>query len=220
MTRTHLADLGVRTIGDLASLPRSVLQEALGNWGGILAERARGRVCNLPTGRGQEAQRSVSRETTFAQDTENPVRIRRQLSELVEAACRDLRRLGRSARTITLRLRHSDFVTRTRSRTVAPTMLDPDIFRMAEELLASLLGRRVRVRLLGIRFSNLVPSGSGFLDFDDRWQRWERTLDAVDQVATRHGEQAVRFGRSILPAEDFDLAVFLPPEPSRPVGEE
>ncbi len=192
----ELHALGVRRVGDLARLGEAWLAERFGWWGRVLARRAVGLEETDPDPHRILA-KSLSRDETFGTDSEDPEWILSRLSRLVEDACRELRESRRRARTVTLRLRYADFVTRQRSRTVPPTDLDTDVFACLEELFQAEYDRRVRVRLIGVRLTNLLAPGIQFLAFDPTEDDMRRVLSAADRVRERHGEGVIHFGRSL-----------------------
>jgi DNA polymerase-4 len=111
----RLSQLGISTIGQLASLSAATLEGLFGRHGGALGQRARG-VDPTPVGGGREA-KSVSREGTFAADVADPQHLRAVLRGFSESVASTLRRDGRRARTISLKLRLDDFTTISRSLT-------------------------------------------------------------------------------------------------------
>ena len=192
----QLAALGVRTIGDAAALDPRWLERRFGKAGLLLADRARG-VDAAPVGDGRPGARSISREVTFEEDVNDLEELRRTLRAHAERVGADLRRQGRRARTVTLKLRWSDFTTLTRSRTVAqPVQLTDELSGVGVALLDELLAReRMRpVRLIGLGASNLVEDAVQ-LGFDDDESLRAASVDrAIDTIRGRYGGGAVRRG--------------------------
>ncbi|MPZ74242.1 MAG: DNA polymerase IV, partial [Nitriliruptorales bacterium] len=124
---------------------------------------------------------------------------RRELLRLAERVARRLRRGRVAARTVVLKLRYANFQTITRSRTLAlPTDEATQLHRESAAMLDALRLERVRVRLIGLGTSNLVPADAsrqlGLLT-DDRWGVLER---AADTARDRFGNDAVTRG-ALLP---------------------
>ncbi len=192
----QLAGLGVRTIGDAAALDRRWLERRFGKAGLLLADRARG-VDAAPVGDGRRGARSISREVTFGEDVSDLEELRRTLRAHAERVGADLRRQGRRARTVTLKLRWSDFTTLTRSRTVAqPVQLTDELSGVGVALLDELLAReRLRpVRLIGLGATNLVEDAVQ-LGFGDDGTRQAAGVDrAIDAIRDRYGGDAVKRG--------------------------
>lgn len=156
--RKLLADMGIRTVGDLALLPVEALESVLGSWGRVLHEHARG----VDRRRLEErrAPKSVSRETTYETDTIDYGLVRSTLLLLSEKCCGALRKEGLAAGRIAVKLRHSDFNTYMKFRTLeTPTDQEQVVYRVALELFEKLLDRGVRIRLVGVALSELVTSG-------------------------------------------------------------
>lgn len=157
-TAAVLESLGVTTIGDLAALPESLLVAKFGNHGRELHYRAQGRHAgHVAEGRGSA--RSISRETTFAEDVGEADRLRAILRGQAERIATDLANTGRSARTVSLKLRFPPFETITRARSEGPVDLTDDIYATAVSLFDSAWaanGRRP-VRLIGVGVNGLQP---------------------------------------------------------------
>ncbi len=194
--RPWLRQLGVRTVGDLAGLGSRYLENTLGRVGRSLYLRALGGEDGgqLPL---SEGQKSISRESTFGSDTEDPQRIRRTLSVLCEDVCRQLRACGARTRVIGLKLRYSDFRTITRERRVYPTDLDQEIFRVVLGLWKQHDTRRIRIRLVGVKLANLESGACQGLLFDALGPRPRALQTAMDGLVGRYGTGIIRFGRSL-----------------------
>ena len=145
----QLRDRGVVTIGDLARVPPNLLRLSFGEVGEMLAHRARGDDTRVVTPR--EPVKSISRETTFDEDTSDTGLLESTLLRLTEDVCRRLRRQKFEARTITVKIRYSDFVTHTRSRTLRrPLDVDEVFFVEVLALFREARQRRYRIRLVGM----------------------------------------------------------------------
>ena len=192
----QLMALGVRTIGDAAALDPRWLERRFGKAGLLLADRARG-VDPAPVSDGGRGAKSISREVTFEEDVHDLDELRRVLRAHAERVGADLRRQSRRARTVTLKLRWSDFTTLTRSRTVAqPVQLTDELSGVGGALLDELLAReRLRpVRLIGLGATNLVEDAVQ-LGFDDDEARRAASVDhTIDAIRGRYGGEAVRRG--------------------------
>ncbi len=193
VTEEALQRIGIRTIGDLAQRPREELQRRFGEHGTHLHQLAHGRD-DRPVQHSGEA-KSVSSETTFAQDTSDAEVLHRVLLRLSEDVGRRLRKVGLRGRTVQLKLRFADFKTITRSRTLdAPTDSDAAIYAAARALLARAGARRRLVRLLGVGVSNFARAQQRTL-FDDEPSA---TVDeAVDELRERYGRDSIRRARLV-----------------------
>jgi len=190
VTGSELEAMGIRTIGQLAGVPAAHLRARFGQHGPDLLELARGlddRVVEPGA-----APKSMGAEETFGQDTRDVELLRATLREQSERVARELRAQSYAGRTVTLKLRFADFSTITRAHTGDPTQDGLGIFRAVDALFS-----RVRltqaVRLIGVSVSGLGPAGAGQLSLlEPDASRRDRLARAVDQLATRFGEKAIR----------------------------
>lgn len=147
--------------------------------------------------------KSMSREETFPEDIHDDDALETELVALATRVGADLRRAGRRARTITVKLRDADFRTRQASRTVPePLESDRAILTIARELLGRLRSeRRTGARLLGISLSHFDGRAGGQLAlFEEQAEVLETDRDralsrTVDDLRARFGPNAVRSGR-------------------------
>ena len=210
-----LLRLGVKTLGQVANMPAARLRSLFGGWGPALAERARG-IDPAPVASGRDRVKSVSREGTFARDIDDAAVLRGSLRGYAESVGAELRRLGRRARCITLKLRYSDFTTISRSRTLSqPTFSDEEIYRTGAALLEQALERDGRaVRLLGLGTSNLGDDVVQLGLFGERELPAEELLHSIDRLREKYGYRALQTGRTF-----FDPYVSSPDwEPDRHTG--
>jgi DNA polymerase-4 len=187
-----LESMGIRTIGQLAVIPRSYLESRFGKSAIGLGELARG-VDERPV-EPVAPPKSMGAEETFEHDHRDVERLQQTLRGQAERVARELRAEGFAGRTITLKLRFADFSTITRSHTDDPTQDGLTIYREASTLLAR-VALRQPVRLIGLSVSALHPAGEGQLPLlSPDTARRERLARALDRVVQRFGEA------SILPA--------------------
>ncbi len=178
-----LGRLGIRTIGDLARTPETILERLLGG------QNAR-HLSQLSHGVDEravvpyEAPKSVSHEETFEHDLDDEEDILRELLALSGRVAARLRVDGYRARTVVLKARLATFTTLTRSRTLSDaTDVGADLYRTVSELYRALPGQRRRIRLLGVQAGGLVPAGAEQLALmrAGRWGDLERTVDRIER---------------------------------------
>ena len=154
----RLREAGVETIGGLASLGDAELARLVpGKVGRLLRDRAQGvdpRPLELLSTR-----ISISQEETFEVDVADRSRLHGELRTMAERVAELLRADGRSARTVTTKLRYGDFSIRSRSTTLAAGTDDGDaIAVLACRLLdRALADRPGALRLIGVGVSTLEP---------------------------------------------------------------
>ena len=159
--QARLADMGIRSIGELARTPLPTLVEQFSErYARWLLESAHGRDDRPVVV--ESTPKSVSRETTFERDLH--VRHDRQmLGRVLDALCErvegDLTRKGLAGRTIGVKLRFADFRTVTRDLTLPRWVSDARSLREAAGLCLKRIPMERRVRLLGVRVSALSVPG-------------------------------------------------------------
>ena len=161
-SKLHAA--GIETLGQLASLQMAQLKPIFGAWSESVLRSARG---ESRTGLGRERPAfqefdtdggvigSISNERTFREDVKRPEIVASMLCALAERVCWRARKRGVKARTVTLKLRYSDFDTLTRSKTIPLTHDDREVHDVVQALYRTARQRTLRIRLLGVALSNL-----------------------------------------------------------------
>ncbi|MEP7370122.1 MAG: DNA polymerase IV [Dermatophilaceae bacterium] len=195
-TEKALQRLGLHTVADIAHTPLETLRRALGdNAGPALHALAWGRDTRsvVPTRR----ERSIGADETFSFDVDDPAYIHRQLLKLSDRTAARVRAAGLMGRTISIKVRFSDFTTITRSKTLRdPTDVSRDIYATARALFDGLGLQRARLRLVGVRMEGLMDSQDapiqGLLDAPEHG--WRDADRAVDRASARFGAGAVRPG--------------------------
>jgi DNA polymerase IV len=157
-TEERLRALGIETLGALAALDGEQLRSVLpGKVGRLLRDRARGVD---PRGLEPPAEAvSISTEETFPRDISDRERLHDELRRMAESVAAYLASSGRTARTVTTKVRYQDFSIRSRSTTLAAGT--DDAVRIGE-LACSLLDRALAdrpgaLRLVGVGVSNFEP---------------------------------------------------------------
>jgi DNA polymerase-4 len=198
-TQARLAELGLRTIGDLARWPAPDLEQRFGAWGADLARHARG-IDERPVETEREA-KSISKEITFARDVSERPALRRSLLEMCDQVAGSLRRQGLVARTVKLKLRWPPFETITRQTTLPEaTDQEAEIFRAAFALFEAAWGRGRPVRLIGVGVSGLQTPARQLGLFETASAPQERAgklAEAVDKIRAKYGWDAVRRASSL-----------------------
>jgi DNA polymerase-4 len=203
-TEESLKEMGIKTIGQVAGLPLEMIKNRFGSFGLMLYHYANGIDNRQIESPGQA--KSISRETTFAEDTSDRTFLQSMLHYLCERVGAELRQETKHARTITLKLRYSDFVTITRSfSTKGAVDADEVIFAGAVKLLERTLAtNRKPVRLIGVGVSNLVSYGKQLNMLDSNAQRLEHLDKAIDRIRSKYGFTAIQTGHTLLLKDIFD----------------
>ena len=193
-TAMLLLKMGVETVKVLSDIPLEMLQNLLGRNGSELWRRANG-IDESPVIPYHE-QKSISTENTFESDTIDFNFMYGQLNRMTEKIAFQLREQNKLTGCVTVKLRYSNFETFTRQMSIPYTNADHVLLRVARELFNGLYDRRLLVRLLGIRFTHLIPGNYQISIFDDT-QQSINLYQAIDSVKHRFGEEYVRRARGV-----------------------
>jgi len=193
-TAQRLESLGLRTVGDLAAVPRPALERAVG-------EATAAHLHELAWGRDprrvvpDEPDKSVGAEETFGADVDDHAVVHRELLRLAERTAGRLRAAGQVGRTVSIKVRFADFTTITRARTLpTPTDAGHEVYETARSLYDGLRLDRARIRLVGVRVEGVTPAGDEALQLElgAREHGWREADRAVDRASRRFGAGAVR----------------------------
>lgn len=198
-TAETLERLGLRTIEDIANLPRATLIRALGQANGAsLHELAWGR--DYRDVKPHDAEKSISAAETFARDLDNPAEILTEFLRLTERASARLRDKDLFTKTISIKVRFADFSTINRSKTLSlPINGTHEIYEVVKSLYEALKIDRARLRLVGVSLENLSSGAPEQLVLGARESGWRQADGAIDRARARFGAGSVRPARLIKP---------------------
>jgi DNA polymerase IV len=183
-TSYTLKSMGVFTIQGLAEIPIELMKRVFGQNGIIMSERANG-IDDNPVIPFTE-RKSVSEENTFEQDIIDIPRIESNLASMVENLCFILRKENRLTSCITVKLRYANFETCTQQSRIPHTSADHLILPKVLELFRRLYERRMRIRLIGVKFTNLVSGSQQINLFEDSLEM-VNLYQAIDRMKKRFG---------------------------------
>jgi DNA polymerase-4 len=187
-TAYKLIRRGVETIRTLSDIPIEMLGSLLGKNGIDLWRKANG-LDESPIIPYRE-QKSISSENTFETDTINLSFLHAQLVRITESIGFDLRRQDKLTGCVTVKIRYSNFDTVVRQKTIDHTNADHILLQTAQELFDKLYDRRLLIRLLGVRFTRLVPGNYQIKLYEDT-QEMIRLYQSIDSIKRRYGEQSL-----------------------------
>jgi DNA polymerase-4 len=157
-TEAYLKEIGIQTVGDLASVSLDRLTEAFSqSYGSYLYEASRGIDESALVTHWEP--KSISRETTFQRDVDNWQVIAKTLAELAKEVVINMKDEGYRGRTVTLKIRFNDFKTYTRAKTLSGHTDSEEWIRKAAFDCLGRLELKKRVRLIGVRISHLKKVG-------------------------------------------------------------
>lgn len=200
VAEAKLVAMNIRTLGQLVQTPLERLRPVFGAWTEGVKMRARGEGVS-EVGRQRPAFKdhdpegdiagSISNERTFEEDVRDPAVLEATLCGLVERVCWRARSRGVVARTVTLKLRYSDFQTLSCSQTMGVTASERHMLTVVRGLFEKARKRSARIRLLGVGLSNLELADQLPLFAENH------AIDRmVDGIRERFGYDAVRLAPS------------------------
>lgn len=187
-TEIKLRSMGFNTIGDIAQWPKEMLEKKLGTWGEVLWRRSQG--IGSATIATDWDQKSMSHETTFHENQTDVSFLHSQLVRLTEKTAFDLRQDGKIAGCITIKIRYSDFETTNKQETIDYTSLDDVLIEKAAAIFNKFYQKGRPVRLIGVRFSQLIDSGMQMDLFADQQEKLN-LYKAVDDIKNKFGSKVV-----------------------------
>lgn len=187
-----LSRVGIRTIGTLSEMPVEVLQQMIGKNGTDLWKKANGND-EAPVVPYSE-RKSIGKERTFSSDTMDINEVKRLISGMAEQLAHQLRQEKWLTATVVIKIRYANFDTETKQSRVAYTSADHTLCRVALELFDKVYSRRMRLRLVGLRFTDLVHGSYQMNLFEDTAELMS-LYQAMDNIKNRFGSAAV--GRAV-----------------------
>jgi DNA polymerase-4 len=203
-TAEQLGRLGLKTVADIANTPVPTLARVVGQASAThLSELSWGRDPRSVTP--DVGEKSIGAERTFEADIDDPEILLSHILDLSNKVAQRLRAGDFVARTITIKIRFSDFTSVTRGKSLpVSTDLGTEIYSASKSLFEAMHLQRARVRLVGVRATGLVSGDQSAiqLEFSERDSGWREAEQAVDRVSEKYGKQAVRPARLIRPEQD------------------
>ncbi len=190
-TQQKLLLMGVRNIDTLSRIPPELLAREFGKPGIELWRKSRG-IDERPVEPYQE-RKSLSTERTFQRDTTHVHWLRTQLGDMVSRLAYELRCQRQLTACITVKIRYTDFNTFTKQKRIPYTASDRVLRTHARELFDRLYQRRQLIRLVGVRFGELVHGQPQLNLFEDTPEE-HQLQRAMDRIRGRFGGEALRMG--------------------------
>ena len=187
-TGLTLQRLGIRIVSDLQKLPEELLLQTLGKTGGIIWRRAQG-IDHSPVITYNE-RKSISTERTFDYDTIDMTLLRELIIAMTENLAYQLRRGQKLTSCVSVKIRYADFDTQSRQLKIPYTSADHLLIPRILELFNALYNRRLRVRLIGVKFSHLAGGNYQINLFDDN-ESAIQLYQAIDRMRLRFGDRSI-----------------------------
>ncbi|MEC4005870.1 DNA polymerase IV [Flavobacterium sp. SUN052] len=183
-----LSRIGIRNIQTLSEMPVEVLQQMIGKNGVEIWKKANG-IDNNPVEPYTE-RKSISTEHTFDKDTIDIASIKSLIAGMVEKLSFQLRSENFLTCTVVVKIRYTNFDTETKQLKIPYTSFDHILTKTAVDLFEKLYTRRMRLRLIGIRFTGLVRGTYQINMFEDTTEMLS-LYQAIDKIKNRFGADAV-----------------------------
>ncbi len=193
-TYIKLSEMGVRYIYTLAEIPQEQLFKVLGNNGISLWQKSRG-IDNSPVIPYRE-QKSIGTQSTFETDSIDVNMIKQLLTSMVMDLTFQLRSQRKLTACLTVTIRYSNFETHTQQARIPYTSLDSSLISKAKELFDKVYNRRMLLRLVGVRLSQLV-SGYEQINLYSASEEQYKLYQAMDRIRHRFGEKAVKLASTV-----------------------
>ena len=193
-TYIKLSEMGVRYIYTLAEIPQEQLFKVLGNNGISLWQKSRG-IDNSPVIPYRE-QKSIGTQSTFETDSIDVNMIKQLLTSMVMDLTFQLRSQRKLTACLTVTIRYSNFETHTQQARIPYTSLDSSLISKAKELFDKVYNRRMLLRLVGVKLSQLV-SGYEQINLYSASEEQYKLYQAMDRIRHRFGEKAVKLASTV-----------------------
>ena len=187
-TKVLLLNMGVQKVETLSKIPIELMINLLGKTGADLHRKANG-IDESPVIPFHE-QKSISTENTFQQDTINLKFLHAELSRMTEKIAFQLRSENRLTGCITVKLKYADFSTYTAQKSITYSNQDHVILTTVRDLFTKVNTRRLLIRLIGVRFTDLIPGNYQINLFEDSEEKI-KMYQAIDSIKKQFGEKYI-----------------------------
>ena len=193
-TKNFLNQKGIKTIYDLRQFSREALLSWMGKSGIDLWERAHGRATAIL--HSYHDAKSISSERTFDKDSNDVAWIQPVIIALAEKLAFELRGDKKLTRCVAIRLRYSNFETRTKQMAIPITSNSKVLTEKALHLFNEFYERERKVRLIGVKFSELEEGSYQINLFDDR-EKDILLYKAIDEMKAKHGIDKITLAQNL-----------------------
>lgn len=194
-TNEQLKQLGITTIEGLRQIPIKLLQRVFGKSGISLWEKAHG-IDTSPVEPYSE-RKSISTEITFNKDTIDVNMLNELIAGMIEEVCFQLRKEEKVAGCVVIKLRYSNFDTHTIQQKISYTAFDHEMIVIAKQLFKKLYEKRMRIRLVGVKLTDLCQGNQQINLFDNTPQQIS-LYQTLDKIKKRFGNFSVMHGSGLL----------------------
>ena len=188
-TYKMLLNMGIKYIKTIQEMPMELMDRVMGKNGVLLWKKAQGIDHSevIP----YHERKSISSSLTLEKDTIDVRQLKNILIAMAEKLAYYLRNDNKITSCVTVTVRYSDFDTRTKQKQIPYTSLDHTLIKTVLDIFDQLCDRRVLVRLIGVRYSNLV-SGTYQMNLFEDTSEMIKLYQAMDRIRNRYGQNAIR----------------------------
>ncbi|MBN4051892.1 DNA polymerase IV [Cytophagaceae bacterium AH-315-L13] len=188
-TANILKNVGIIYLKDVQLTTMQLMNRLLGKSGVSIWKRANG-IDNTPV-IPYYHRKSMSLERTFEKDTADVDRLKSILIAMAESLAYQLRKGGKLTSCITVKIRYADFSTYTKQEKISYTICDQSIIKKVLQIFGQFHNKRMRVRLIGIRFSQLINSAYQTNLFENS-HRILNLYKTMDKIRNRFGRDSIK----------------------------
>ncbi len=193
-TEAFLNTKGIKTIYELRQFSREAMHEIMGNSGIDLWERAHGRAPSVI--HPYHEAKSMSSERTFDLDTDDITFLEKAIIALAEKLAFELRDDKKLTACVTVKLRYNNFETHTKQMAIPVTANSKLLIEKALHLFHEFYNKNRKVRLIGVRFSQLREGAYQINLFDDRPKDVE-LYKAIDEMKSKYGKEKLVLAQNL-----------------------
>ena len=197
-SQIRLKKYGINVIGDILKFEKD-FYESLGMHTDFLFNVANAQTSDKVNLEGEDDRKSLSKENTFWEDTNDMTFLKSELYSLMEKACYRLRQENTVAKTITVKIKYTDFKVNQKSFTRTKySNMEKDYYDDAVRLLEMMMAGRRKIRLLGVKFSELE-------EFDNAYQeelftdvdKEKNLVEKIDLLRSKYNFGVLSYGKNI-----------------------
>ena len=200
-TADSLRKKGLEVIGDLAAKSNLQLVEWFGTSGPHLKRHAMG-IDERPVESSPEKHKSISNETTFANDVNQPKILESAIERISFGLGNRLKQLHQRASVIRIKYRWEDFTTFTRQTTVTPTDDGKMIARVAVDLFRKNWNPEKAIRLVGVAVGGLVNKSDQLSLWDQEVEKNQDIFQAIAEIEDKFGREVIKTGNALQKGEE------------------
>jgi DNA polymerase-4 len=187
-TQQRCYQLGLKTVRNIQDMPVEVLEQVFGKNGRQMWLKAQG-IDKSPIIEFHE-RKSISNERTFGKDTTDLQKLKTTIVAMVENLCFQLRKADKVTACIAVKIRYADFNTYSKQLKIPYTAADHILIPKVMELFEKLYNKRLLIRLIGVRMSNITGGNYQISLFDDP-KTTVNLYQAMDKIRTQFGQKSI-----------------------------